>query len=213
MEYIVICDFDGTITMQDTVDAMAEEFAKGDWQKLNDLWNNRLVDASHVSQSILDMMDIDEATLKDFIKSIKIDPYFKDFIEFIREKYLEFYILSDGFDFNIDTIFEENEIDGLVCFTNMLNFKDSKLIGCYPNKNEDCKKCCNCKNNLIKEINQESKKLIYIGDGTSDMCASTLADYVFAKGKLANYLKKEGRDFIEFKSFKDILDNMKNFKY
>lgn len=213
MEYIIICDFDGTITMKDTVDAMAEEFAKGDWKKLNDLWSNGLSNGSQISQSILDMIDVDKNSLKEFIKSIKIDPYFKDFIEFIREKCLEFYILSDGFDFNIEAVLEQNEIDGLVCFTNILNFEDSKLVGCYPNKNEECGKCGNCKCNLIKDLNIENKKIIYIGDGTSDMCASGLGDHVFAKGKLANYLKEKNRDFINFENFKDIINHMKKFKY
>ncbi len=208
MEYIVISDFDGTITMTDTVDAMAEKFAKGDFEKLDAMWKSGKYDGAQISQEILDMLEADEETLKSFIKNIKIDPYFKDFIEYIKQKALEFYIVSDGFDFNIETVLEENNIEGLMSFSNILEFKHCRLRGLYPNRNEDCGKCGNCKRNLIQDVNLENKKLIYIGDGHSDRCASLLGDYVFAKGSLAAYLKEKGKNFIEFSNFKDIIKHM-----
>ncbi|SHH37723.1 MtnX-like HAD-IB family phosphatase [Tepidibacter thalassicus] len=209
MEYIIICDFDGTITLNDTVNAMADEFSVGDWRKLDEMWICGKCSGSEVSQKILEMIDTDEHKLREFIKNIKIDPYFKEFMEYIKEKVIEFYIVSDGFDFNIETILEENEIIGVICFSNMLQFEGKKLMGFYPNVNEDCKKCGNCKRNIITNVNIENKKIIYIGDGYSDRCAAKLGDYIFAKGELANHLKEENIDFIEFNNFKDILLKIK----
>ncbi|WP_158080496.1 MtnX-like HAD-IB family phosphatase [Alkalithermobacter paradoxus] len=212
MEYIVICDFDGTITVEDTCTSMAKKFAKGDYRKLENMWIEGKYDAAHISQKILDMMDVNENELKDYIKSIKIDPHFKDFIKYIRENALEFYILSDGFDFNIDTILEENGIDGLMSFSNIITFEEDKIRAMFPNKNEECAKCGNCKSNIIKDINIDNKKVIYIGDGYSDRCASKLGDHIFAKGELAHYLTNKGIEFYSYTTFKDIIDVMKKIK-
>ncbi|MEJ8553561.1 MtnX-like HAD-IB family phosphatase [Tepidibacter sp. Z1-5] len=209
MEYIVICDFDGTITIEDTVNAMADKFAGDQWRKLDEIWMSGKCDAREISQKILDMMNTNEMELEEFVRGIDIDPKFKEFVDYIREKYIEFYIISDGFDFNIDHILENNNIEGLMSFSNMLQFEGSNLLGVYPNTNEDCKKCGNCKSNLINNINIDNKKVIYIGDGHSDKCASKKADYIFAKNDLASYLKEKGTEFIEFENFDDVLSGVK----
>ncbi|KXZ40627.1 Haloacid Dehalogenase superfamily, subfamily IB, phosphoserine phosphatase-like/2,3-diketo-5-methylthio-1-phosphopentane phosphatase [Alkalithermobacter thermoalcaliphilus JW-YL-7 = DSM 7308] len=212
MEYIVICDFDGTITTEDTCVAMAKKFAKGNYDQLEKMWIEGKHDAQYISQKILDMLDVNEQKLKEYIRSIKIDPYFKDFIDYIRKNSLEFYILSDGFDFNIDNILEENEINGIMTFSNILKFDNDKIIGIFPNKNDECTKCGNCKKNIIENINIDNKKIIYIGDGYSDRCASKLGDYIFAKGELAQYLKGKDIKFYEYENFKDIIGYIKKIK-
>ena len=209
MEYLIVCDFDGTITLKDTVDEMVRRFAKGDWESLNKLWSEGESDGSYLSQKILDMMQVDEDTLREYIKGIKIDPYFKEFITFVKENAIEFYILSDGFDFNIDAIMEENQIVGVMSFTNILSVEENKLTGIFPNKNESCLKCGNCKSNLIKDINLDEKLVIYIGDGHSDKCACSLADIIFAKGDLEKYLVDNERDYLAYESFSDILKVLK----
>lgn len=209
MEYIVICDFDGTITVEDTVNAMADKFAGGEWKKLDEMWISGKYDAREISQKILSMMNTTEIELKEFVSGIGIDSKFKEFIDYIREKCIEFYIISDGFDFNIDNILENNNIEGLMSFSNILQFEGENLLGVYPNTNEDCRKCGNCKSNLINNINLDNKKVIYIGDGHSDKCASKKADYVFAKKDLASYLKENEIGFVEFENFGDVLSGVK----
>lgn len=95
-------------------------------------------------------------------------------------------------------------------FSNILQFEGSKLLGVYPNTNEDCRKCGNCKSNLINDINIDNKKVIYIGDGHSDKCASKNADYIFAKNDLANYLRENEIEFMEFENFSDVLKGVKS---
>lgn len=60
MEYIVICDFDGTITVEDTVNSMANKFAGDEWRKLDEMWMSGKYDAREISQKILDMMKTNE---------------------------------------------------------------------------------------------------------------------------------------------------------
>jgi 2,3-diketo-5-methylthio-1-phosphopentane phosphatase len=210
VEYIIICDFDGTITIEDTVNSMVDKFASDKWRNLDEMWMSGKYDAREISQKILDMMNTNEIELKEFVRGINIDPKFKEFIEYIRKECIEFYILSDGFDFNIENILENNNIEGLMSFSNVLQFEGSKLLGVYPNTNENCKKCGNCKTNLISEINLDNKKVIYIGDGNSDKCASKNSDYIFAKKGLADYLRENGVEFTEFRDFGDVLRGVKS---
>jgi len=48
------------------------------------------------------------------------------------------------------------------------------------------------------------RKVIYIGDGRSDLCVSRKADVRFAKGVLANLLASENLPFHRFDTLSDV---------
>ena len=51
---------------------------------------------------------------------------------------------------------------------------------------------------------------MYVGDGISDRCASLLADVVFARAGLAEWLDAQGVGYIPYGDFHDVLRWLKN---
>lgn len=210
MSYMVICDFDGTITKEDSCDYVGKKILKNDYDEFADLYNQKKIDAKTLTQKIFKKMKISKKEYISILEEIHIDPYFENFVEFVRQKTLEFYILSDGFDLNIETILHNNNIHGLHIFANQIEFDNTNIKAEFPNYNYSCKNCGNCKAGLIDILNEENKKIIYIGDSTSDFCASKKGSIIFAKDKLANKLDEEGTKYIKYKNFNDIIEYLKN---
>ncbi len=136
--------------------------------------------------------------------SIKVDGSFLDFVEFVRARYnAKIYILSDGFRLFIKKILKNHieKIDKV--YANNLYFINKNFKTLYRYSKANCKMGV-CKCSILDSL--KSSTNIYIGDGFSDFCASTHADFIFAKGKLLNFLKNSDvKHFTMFSSFKDII--------
>ncbi|AHM55534.1 2,3-diketo-5-methylthio-1-phosphopentane phosphatase [Peptoclostridium acidaminophilum DSM 3953] len=208
MDYIVVCDFDGTITLKDTCFELVKSYAVDDWRALDRLWQEGIHDASHISQMLLDMIKITPAELERFSRSMEIDPYFKEFKDELASAGIELYIVSDGYDLLIDPVLLQNDLAGIECFSNQIKFEPSGLKGYFPNKGRNCSKCGSCKFEIIKLL-KTGRKVIYVGDGHSDRCAGLVADIIYAKGDLASLLKEQGIAFVEYSDFSDVLSHMR----
>ena len=64
---------------------------------------------------------------------------------------------------------------------------------------------------VVKNLKSNYKKVFYAGDSEPDLKPALIADIIFAKGKLVELLKKENREFIEFKNFHEIWEKLKNY--
>lgn len=209
MKKVVFCDFDGTITLEDTVDKFLEIYADSSWQEIEKLWVEKKIGSMECLERQLSLVkNITLKDVKDFCKSIKIDEGFVDLIEKINKLDYEFFILSDGFDLFIKEILENKKITNkrnIKVISNKLIVEKDKLKAYFPFSKKGCESGV-CKCSFLESFKDYEK--IYIGDGHSDFCASFLADKVFAKGKLASYLKEKGKSFTEFSLLKDIINEL-----
>lgn len=205
MKRVVFIDFDGTITKIDTCFAMVKAFAKEGWLEINKLWEDKQLSTGDCANRLFKLLDANLSDVEKLMDTIAIDEYFKEFILMCRKKGYEIYVLSDGYDFNIKTIFKRYDIDLKYYANKLLYDEDSGFSMTSPYGHPECKECGTCKTNLIKELKGESDQVIYIGDGYSDMCAAEMADIVFAKGVLYQYCKEKDVNAICFSDFKDVI--------
>ena len=210
----VFCDFDGTITKKDTVDHFLSVFADNKWLESEKLWKNGEIGSKEcLIRQFACINYISENQLDNFTENIEIDDYFVNFIEILNifenlnQKKTAIYIVSDGFDFFINSTLKKYGIKNFVkVFSNKLNFNKGKLTPDFPFYNSNCKKKSGlCKCEIIKKLKKE-RRVLYIGDGASDICASGLADILFAKDSLAEYCDENNINHIKFRTFKDICE-------
>lgn len=202
---VIFVDFDGTITKEDTCNAMVKAFASDGWKEIGRLWEENQLTTVECANKLFELMDADLEDIGRLLDSIGIDGCFKAFLSFCEAKAYKVYILSDGYDFNIDRILKKHGID-LPFYSNRLSYGDGFRIEC-PYHNAACGLCGTCKKSLIARLKKAGQQVVYIGDGRSDTCAAMDADLIFAKGALYRFCVQEKVAAVEFEDFGDILDS------
>lgn len=212
--YQFFCDFDGTITKEDTLNKFLHDYAKAEWLEVEDRWIKGEIGSRQCIEEQMQLFPfIHEKVLNDFIDSIEIDKTFPAFLKYLRQENIDFYIVSDGFDLFIQKILERNKICDVKIFSNKLKFDKNKgsFETSFPNTNVDCKRQSGvCKCNVLKSNRIVTKGVLYAGDGLSDYCVCNQADILFAKGALLEYCKNTRmNNLIGFSSFVEIEEYIK----
>lgn len=207
-------DFDNTITTFDVLDDIIERFSVNDrWKKLERDWVAEKIGSKECLEGQLKSIRITKKVLSEYLSRIKVDGYFKRLVYFLKQKGINPIIVSDNFSFIVNSILRNNGISGIKVYSNALKFKKDSIVPLFPHINRLCPKSGNCKRQHIFNNGYRKKRIIYIGDGLSDVCAALAADVVFAKDKLFDYLKHKNKPCIAFRDLKDIYGILKDGKY
>ncbi len=207
----IFSDFDGTISLQDVGDTLFKKF--GDEKKAEEIitsWKEDEIEAPEMWRGLSALVDsFDMKVLEEFLLSIKIDPGFTELVKFCRENDLDFMILSDGFDYYINTILKNLGVSDLKIFSNVMEFGEkNEPIVSFPHTDEDCGKGANCKRNHILNNSGDDEFTFYIGDGLSDAYAAQFCDFIFAKDTLLKHCEKNRISYYPYKSFFDIKERI-----
>ncbi len=203
MTTIYLVDFDGTISIQDTLVYITQKFYPDKYME----WSNKIATGEYNIKDWIRVFEhqfnIQEDIYRKALDEVQIDPYFK---EFIKEK--EIRILSGGFDYNIKYIFKKFGIPSTIkIYANRLEFINHRKIKVSMDYFvETCPQCGVCKKKILYNYRKQYDKIIYIGDGISDLCVSEFADEIYAKkGKwLSRYLTNKHIPHNIFESFSEI---------
>ncbi len=201
----IYCDFDGTITKKDSVNEFLKKYTGNKWLESEQQWIEGKISSRENAIIQVNMLkNISQRQLDDYINSIEIDDYFLEFVEFVKSKNIKLTILSDGFDLFIQKVLERYDLD-IPYYANKLIYKNNKFSIEFPYYDENCdKKAGMCKCNKVKE-----KRFCYIGDGTSDLCIASKADFLFATKRLHKYCEENYIKHSHFTSFRNIIDILK----
>jgi 2,3-diketo-5-methylthio-1-phosphopentane phosphatase len=207
---LFVIDFDGTLSVGDTVDAMLERFADDRWEDLENEWLKGNITAIECMKQQLDLVVADRATLENFFRGIQLDASFIPFHKYIS-RFSKVAIVSDGLDHAIDVATQNAEIPVMPIYANKLDFRPNGVSISYPYRNSDCKAgngVCKCQ--IAEQLSADvGGPVVLIGDGKSDYCLAKYADYVFAKGKLITHCENENIPFTRFQTFAEVLKIVK----
>ncbi|KAA3604082.1 MAG: hypothetical protein DWQ06_05230 [Calditrichaeota bacterium] len=206
MKLAIFCDFDGTITQNDTLQFLLDHYVGDAWNEVEDKVEAGLLPEKEALQLEMDFLKVDEKSAFEALdKNIKIDETFKDFTNWCKEHNFELIVLSGGFRKIIEFVFQKNYIGSIKIYSNDF-FVDSKnKWKVIPSNSPKINGLCNhCKTFHLEEIRTNFDKIVYIGDGTTDRCPAQKSDWVFAKKGLAKFLGEKNFPFFEFRDFAEI---------
>ena len=202
----ILCDFDGTITLEDGLYQFIETYAQAGWEVVENLWATGKISSKECLIEEFNLIpNLSEKLISDFVKQVKIDSDFKNFYQAISSRNIDFYIVSDGIDYFIEKILKNFGLENVQMFSNHGEFDNGKFEITFPNDYSKCKNnagTCKCK--ILFDLKKDYEKIIYRGDGVSDYCVADKADILYAKSRLAKYCQDKKLDFIKFETFKDI---------
>lgn len=201
-------DFDGTISKKDVGEEIFREFGnKTKVQKIIDELLNEAISSRECWIKLCENVGIiDRNKLDGFLNSLEIEPSFPGFVKYCSEQGNQIFILSDGFDYYINRILQQEGMDQLTVYSNELRISnEGYLIPIFPYYDEGCRALANCKRNHILENSGEEDFTIYIGDGFSDRDPIQYVDFIFAKNNLLKYCEKERISYFPFSNFNDVI--------
>jgi 2,3-diketo-5-methylthio-1-phosphopentane phosphatase/HAD superfamily hydrolase (TIGR01509 family) len=211
MKRLILCDFDGTISVQDMGYVLVNQFTSGNWEAIDRDFRKGKIGSKEAYSRIAKILIGDESAILSFVQQHSaIDPYFPIFCQYCRENDIDIKIVSDGLDIYIKKILEIHHLSEIFFYANLTHFRDGEAMDIsFPYSEEECGLCGTCKKKLIQLHRKEYDSIFFVGNGLSDRCAAQEADFVFAKDSLYPYCVEQDITCHFFKDFHEILADLK----
>ena len=202
MQWHIVCDFDGTITRTDVIDNILQRFADPSWEAIEDQWLQGEIGSRECLSRQLSLVKASPAELLAYFDTVEIDPDFPDFVDHVIGLGATLEVVSDGIEQGIARILARNYVSLLPILANRLRQVDQNSWRIdFPYASDACRAAsgnCKCKST------PRNKRVLVIGDGKSDMCVASTADFVFAKGSLATYCEANNIAHARFDTFAEV---------
>lgn len=202
----VLCDFDGTVAQDDVGDLLFRTFAQNSGAQVAiEQWMRGEISSRECLEREAASARCCPDELEKFLSARRLDPYFKDFHDFARQRDIEVVVLSDGLDYYIEQILLKNGLGAIDFFANRLRVQDNAFKVEFPWYDMlACTDCGCCKTHHLFRYRQEGYYIVYVGNGLSDRCPCESADLVLAKGELLDHCRANNIGAVEFKNFRDV---------
>jgi 2-hydroxy-3-keto-5-methylthiopentenyl-1-phosphate phosphatase len=209
MKLSLFLDFDGTISTVDVGRSFFTRFSSGRILPLVEKWARREISSVECLREEAKLIHASEADLDEFSSQFGIDPGFSDLYDLCMSHDTPVYIVSDGLDIYIKSIMQRHGFGHVPVLANRAIFKSGKLEIEFPYLGDSCGHCGNCKGSAIERLRRNGDRSVFAGDGYSDLCAVDVADYLFAKGDLADYLARSGKEFLSFDTLRNVASRVR----
>ncbi len=204
----ILCDFDGTVAERDIGHHFFETFVKDTnrWLDTLERWKMGLISSKECLEHEISWIEADRLDIDAFITKEKLDPYFRDFIDFCVKRKYDILILSDGLDYYIESLLMSSGLGFIPFRANHLLLNGSSIEGIdFPHHDlMDCTMCGNCKLFHLEKKRRDGYYTVYVGNGYSDRCPAGHADLVLAKCDLLAHCEREEISYIPFENFRDV---------
>ena len=205
---LVQCDFDGTITEDDTSYLILDSFGQGDWRQLLKEYKEHRISVRQFNTQAFAMVKADKPTLLQAIKGkVKIRDGFHELVDYCIKRGFRLVIVSNGLEFYIKAILEEIGRENIETYAAQAQFHPSGMrvqyIGLDGKQLND-----GLKEAYIKLFLRQGYKVVYVGNGDSDIIPAQRAHRVFARGELLNHCKQNGLECTPFDTLLDVITGM-----
>jgi len=209
MKTLVQCDFDGTVTQEDVSFLLLDTFADGDWRQLLAEYKEGKISVGHFNMKAFAMIKADRQTLLDFVKGkVDIRPGFGELLSYCRSRGFQFVIVSNGLGFYIETVLRDIGVENIEVFAAQTQFSPEgmqvKYIGPEGNQLHD-----NFKEAYTRLFLRRGYRIIYVGNGISDVSPASQAHYIFATGELLDFCKQMNLNCNPFVDLNDVVKGLK----
>jgi 2-hydroxy-3-keto-5-methylthiopentenyl-1-phosphate phosphatase len=200
---LVQCDFDGTITEEDVSFLLLDGFAQGEWRRLLRDYKEHKISVDHFNTRAFAMVKADRLTLLEAIKGkVKLRPGFDKLTSYCSRRGFRLVIVSNGLDFYIKAVLREIGLHKIEIYAAQTQFYADglkvKYIGPDGRQLND-----GLKEAYIRSFLKEGYRVIYVGNGDSDIEPAKYAWQILARDELLAYCKENQ---LACKSFDELHD-------
>lgn len=205
---LIQCDFDGTVTEEDVSFALLDTFADGNWrERLKDYQAGR-ISVGRFNTEAFAMVKADRASLVKVAKSgVRIRAGFGEFLAYCQRKGFRLVIVSNGLDFYIEEILRDIGTEDIEISAAHTRFHPGGLevqyIGPDGSRLED-----DFKGAYVNSFLEEGYRILYVGNGTSDLPPARRCYHIFATSSLLAHCQRLNLKCTPFTDFKEIVSTI-----
>jgi 2-hydroxy-3-keto-5-methylthiopentenyl-1-phosphate phosphatase len=205
--WTILCDFDGTISVEDVIDSLLDRFGRPGWEVLEQDWRAGRIGSRECMSGQVALLRMTRDELDEHLREMWIDHAFPGFVARVRELGVPIRVVSDGLDVAIHQILGRYNLDDLPLAANHLSpaTPPCEWQLTSPFQADGCRSGT-CKCACVAQARASTSKVLLIGDGASDFCAADRVDFVFAKHRLIEHCRAAGIDYVPITGFEDALE-------
>ena len=206
----VLCDFDGTITKTDATLAVLEAFALPAFREWQCRWERGEITSRECMSRQVELIQADLSTLMRFAASLPIDEGIVTLQQQCAQHGIPLIIVSDGIDRLIEAVLRRHGLSSIPVVSNHLVWDGNGAPSLsFPYASPDCLiGAGTCKCAIATFFGLSLKETIYIGDGRSDRCISTMAQKVYAKAGLREWCDLQGVAYEPFETLTEVTEHL-----
>lgn len=206
----VLCDFDGTITKTDATLAALEAFAMPAFREWELRWECGEITSRECMSRQVELIQADLSTLMRFAASLPIDKGIVTLQQLCAQHGIPLIIVSDGIDRLIEAVLRRHGLSSIPVVSNHLVWDGNGAPSLsFPYASPDCLiGAGTCKCAVATFLGLSLKETIYIGDGRSDRCISTMAKKVYAKEGLREWCDLQGVTYEPFETLTEVAEHL-----
>jgi 2-hydroxy-3-keto-5-methylthiopentenyl-1-phosphate phosphatase len=205
MKNLVQCDFDGTVTEEDTSFFLLDAFAQGDWRRLLREYKEHRISVGEFNTKAFAMVKADKPTLLGALKGeVKVRAGLHELVNYCLGKGFRLVIVSNGLDFYIKAVLKELALENIEVHAAQASFHPEGMkvqyVGPDGKRLED-----GFKEAYTQSFLKLGYRVIYVGNGDSDVAPAKYAHHVFATGELLAYCRENNLKYKPFENFLDVV--------
>jgi len=211
---IIFSDFDGSFTEKDIGYHLFTHFSGGRNRQCVEDWKKGLVSSRDTLIKETSLLNCSLDEIHKFLDDYNLRSGATNFYELTKKQFIPFYVISEGLDTYIGYVLSKHGLNELKYYCNRGILNNNRIHPEFLYNNYDCTRCGCCKGaRIIDQVgkDRENWHVIFIGDGLSDTCAVPHADLIFARGDLLKYCREKNINTVEYESFFDIIDTLREF--
>lgn len=204
---LILCDFDGTASPVDVGNRLLDRFTGARWEEIDRDYCAGRIGSRAAYRKIAPLLRGTRAKMLEYALAVAtLDRDFAVFYRLCRQNGIDVKIVSDGLDFYIEALLIKHGLTQVEYHANCAVFEGEDRVSFeFPAASENCGRCGNCKRTILEKCRTAYNRIIYIGDGYSDICPAKSADLVFAKAILYKKYSHVGSRCVYFETFADVI--------
>jgi 2-hydroxy-3-keto-5-methylthiopentenyl-1-phosphate phosphatase len=208
MKTLVQCDFDGTVTEEDTSFFLLDAFAQGDWRRLLREYKVHRISVGEFNTKAFAMVKADEPTLLEALKGkVEVRAGFHELVNYCLKKGFRLVIVSNGLNFYIKAVLKDLGLENIEVHAAQASFHPEGMEVQYVGP--DGKRLGDgVKEAYTKSFLKLGYRVIYMGNGDSDVAPAKYAHHVFATGELLAYCRENNLNYKPFENFIDVVSDI-----
>lgn len=200
----VFCDFDGTITAEESLEAVFLHFLPGQWEPVKQKLLAKQTTLRKAVPQVIESIPSDKCPeIIDFVSKIPLRSGFVEFLDFLDDNDIPLVIVSGGVRKMVEIKLTGllHRIHDLIAVDLDANGDYLKVISKYEGGDELVDKAA-----VMGRYNAGIK--IVIGDGLTDFNMARYADLVFARDALARHMEANAVEYMKWNDFFDVRNQM-----